>query len=330
MSALSRYRPDNFTLALATTVIVASLFPAQGGLARVLDAVASWAIVMVFFLHGSKLSRQAIWAGIGHWRLHLLVTGTTFIVFPVLGWLLQPLLRMILPHELVMGVLFLCALPATVQSAVVLTSIARGNVPAAVCGASGSTLMGIIFTPLIVGVLLTQTTSAGDPTEAIGKIALQLLLPFIVGHLLRPWTQGLLQRVGPRIKVLDQGSILLVLFTAFSHAVVAGLWKQTPLVSLLTLFAVCVCLLACAMAWCIWSSRRLGFSTADEATILFCGAQKSLVSGIPIAKILFASGVIGPMLLPVMLFHPMQIMVSAFLAARYGRRPSEVATTSAQ
>ena len=320
MSFLARFRPDNFTLALAGTVLLASLIPASGNFAQLLERVTSAVILVLFFLHGSKLSRQAIWAGIGHWRLHLLVTATTFAFFPLLGWLLKPALQFLLPPELVLGVLFLCALPATVQSAIALTGLARGNIPAAVCSASGSTLMGIVFTPILVGMLLSHSTSAGNPLDAMGKIAAQLLLPFVIGHLLRPWTSGLLQRVGNKIKIVDQGSILLVVYSAFSGAVVAGLWQQMPLISMLTLFLVCALILACSMAWCIWASRRFGFTTADEATILFCGAQKSLVSGIPMAKVLFAASVVGPMVLPVMLFHPMQLMVSAMIAGRYQRK----------
>lgn len=320
MSTLARFRPDNFTLALAGTVILASVLPASGQLAVILEKVTSGVIVLLFFLHGSKLSRPAILAGIGHWRLHLLVTATTFIVFPILGLLLKPLLGHVLPNELLMGVLFMCTLPATVQSAIALTGLARGNIPAAVCSASGSTLMGIVITPLLVGLLMSQSSSAGDPIEAMSKIAMQLLLPFVVGHLMRPWTTGLMQRLGGRIKIVDQGSILLVVYAAFSGAVVAGLWQQMPLTALITLFAVCAFILACSMTWCVWASRRFGFSSADEATILFCGAQKSLVSGIPMAKVLFSAAAFGPMVLPVMLFHPMQLMVSAVLAARYGRK----------
>lgn len=320
MSLWTRFRPDNFTLALATTVVLASVLPASGHLASLLETLTSGVIVLLFFLHGSKLSRQAIWAGIGHWRLHFVVTATTFALFPILGWLLTPLLKTLLPVDLVLGVLFLCALPATVQSAIALTALARGNIPAAVCSASGSTLMGIVLTPLLVGLLLSHTGDGGNPLHAVGKIALQLLLPFAIGHLLRPWTSTWLQRLGSNIKIVDQGSILLVVYAAFSGAVVAGLWQQTPWTALLTLLLVCAGLLSCAMGWCIWISRRLGFSTADEATILFCGAQKSLVSGIPMAKVLFAAAAVGPMILPVMVFHPMQLMVSAIIAARYGRR----------
>lgn len=317
------YLPDTFTLLLAGTVLTASLLPISGQPARWLEAVTDWVIVLLFFLHGSRLSRQAIWAGIGHWRLHLVVLLTTFVFFPVLGWLAQPLWGLALPPSLVQGMLFLCAVPATVQSSIVLTSLGRGNLPAAVCSASGSTLVGIFLTPLLVGVLLSHSGHAGDPLESIGRIALQLLLPFAVGHFLRPWTQGALQRLGNGIRVVDQGSILMVLYSAFSGAVTAGLWQQLPLASLLKLLVVCAALLACSLGWSVWISRRLGFSRADEVAIVFCGGQKSLISGLPMAKVLFSAAAMGPLVLPLLIFHPMQLMVAAALAGRYGSRPGD-------
>ena len=321
-----RFKPDNFTLALAGTVILASFLPASGNVAAVLDKLTTTVIVVLFFLHGSKLSRQAIWDGIGHWRLHLIVTLTTFAFFPLLGWLLQPVLKHVLPQELVLGILFLCTLPATVQSAIALTALARGNIPAAVCSASGSTLIGIVFTPLLVSLLLGQSAASSGAMQAVGKIALLLLLPFVLGHLARPWTAKLLQQLGSKVKIIDQGSILLVVYTAFSGAVIAGLWQKMPLISMATLFMCCALVLACSMLWCIYISRKMGLNTADEATVLFCGAQKSLVSGIPMAKVLFSAAMVGPMLLPIMLFHPMQLMVSAVIAGRYARRPEQPTT----
>lgn len=239
MSTWVRFRPDNFSIALISTVTLASLLPASGQFALILEKFTSAVIVLLFFLHGSKLSRPAILAGIGHWRLHLLVTTTTVVFFPLLAWLLKPLLHHLLPHDLVLGVLFLCTLPATVQSAIALTGLARGNIPAAVCSASGSTLMGIVLTPLLVGLLMSQSVSTGDPLKTIGNIALQLLLPFALGHLLRPWTTQPLQKVGSKIKVVDQGSILLVVYAAFSGAVVAGLWQKIATCPLHALHRLC-------------------------------------------------------------------------------------------
>lgn len=323
--ARPRFLPDNFTLMLVATVLLSSFLPVYGSAARVLEWVTVGVIFMLFFLHGAKLSRQAIWAGISHWRLHLLVTAITFVIFPLLGWGLRPVLEPLLTPDLYLGVLFLCTLPATVQSAVTLTAIARGNMPAAICSASGSTLMGIVLTPLLVGLLLSQTASSSDPLQAMGRIALQLLLPFVLGHALRPWVSPFLQRHAARIKGIDQTSILLVVYSAFSASVVAGLWSRIPPLALLALVLVCGVLLALSMGLSVWLARRFGFSREDEVAIVFCGAQKSLVSGVPMAKVLFAPSVMGGIVLPLMIFHPMQLLVSAWIAGRYARRAPDAA-----
>jgi sodium/bile acid cotransporter 7 len=323
--ARSRLMPDNFTLYLLATVVLASFLPASGQVAQMLGVVTTVAVSLLFFLHGAKLSRPAIWAGIGHWRLHLVVFACTFMLFPLLGWALRPVLEPLVTPDLYVGILFLCALPATVQSAIAFTSMARGNIPAAVCSASASTLLGIVFTPLLVGLLLSKNAGMGDPLEAIGRIGLQLLVPFIAGHLLRPWIGGFLQRRASVLKVVDQGSILLVVYGAFSHAVIDGLWNQLPLPALAGLLVVCAALLGLVLLVTTWGSRRMGFSKEDEITIVFCGSKKSLISGVPMANVLFAANVAGAIVLPLMLFHQMQLMVCGLLAQRYARRAEPAA-----
>ena len=319
--ARSRFLPDNFTLALLTTVALASVLPAAGGVARFFEGLTVAAVGLLFFLHGAKLSRQAIVAGLSHWRLHLVVVASTFVLFPLLGWALRPVLQPLVTPDLYLGVLFLCALPATVQSAIAFTAMARGNMPAAICSASASTLLGIVITPLLTGLLLSRTAAAQhDALESIGRIMLQLFVPFIAGHLLRPWIGGLTQRQAPVLKFVDQGAILLVVYTAFSAAVVEWLWRQMPLPALAGLLVVCAVILALALCFTTWLSRRLGFSKEDEVTIVFCGSKKSLASGVPMAKVLFAAHAVGAMVLPLMVFHQMQLMVCAVLAQRYARR----------
>ena len=319
--ARSRFLPDNFTLALLTTVALASVQPAAGGVARFFEGLTVAAVGLLFFLHGAKLSRQAIVAGLSHWRLHLVVVASTFVLFPLLGWVLRPVLQPLVTPDLYLGVLFLCALPATVQSAIAFAAMARGNMPAAICSASASTLLGIVITPLLTGLLLSRTAAAQhDALESIGRIMLQLFVPFIAGHLLRPWIGGLTQRHAPVLKFVDQGAILLVVYTAFSAAVVEGLWHQMPLPALAGLLVVCAVILALALCFTTWLSRRLGFSKEDEVTIVFCGSKKSLASGVPMAKVLFAAHAVGAMVLPLMVFHQMQLMVCAVLAQRYARR----------
>jgi sodium/bile acid cotransporter 7 len=313
--------PDNFTLLLVATVTLATLLPARGGAAAFFDGLTTFAIGLLFFLHGAKLSRDAIRAGITHWRLHLLVLACTFVLFPLLGLALRPLLQPLVTRELYVGVMFLCVLPATVQSAIAFTSIARGNVPAAVCSASASTLLGVFISPVLVSlVVLPNAAGQTDALAAIGRILLQLMLPFVVGHLLRPWISGFLHRRRAVLGVVDRGSILLVVYTAFSAAVIEGLWKQVSLSALAGLLVACAVILACALFLTGWFARRLGFDKADEITIVFCGSKKSLASGIPMAKVLFPAQSVGVVVLPLMLFHQVQLMVCAVLAARYARR----------
>ncbi len=323
--ARPKYLPDNFTLALVATVALASLLPASGATAHGFETMTTVAIGLLFFLHGAKLSREAVIAGATHWRLHLLVLTSTFVMFPLLGLALKPLLAPLVTPELYLGILFLCCLPATVQSAIAFTSMARGNIPAAVCSASASTMLGIFITPVLVSLVVVPHGSGGGISyDSIGKIMLQLMAPFIAGQLLRPWIGGWVKKRAAVLKFVDQGSILLVVYTAFSAAVVEGLWKQIPATALLGVLVVCAVVLTIALCLTTWTSRKLGFSKEDEVTIVFCGSKKSLASGIPMAKVLFASSAVGAIVLPLMLFHQMQLMVCAVLAQRYARRAVEV------
>ena len=320
--ARSRFLPDNFTLALLSTVALASLLPAAGAVAHFFEGLTVAAVALLFFLHGAKLSREAIVAGLGHWRLHLVVVASTFVLVPLLGWALRPVLEPLVTPELYLGVLYLCVLPATVQSAIAFTAMARGNMPAAICSASASTLLGIVITPLLVGALLPATGQAHPDTLAsVGRIMLQLLLPFVAGHLLRPWIGDFVKRRAAVLKFVDQGSILLVVYAAFSHAVIDGLWSQVPPMALAGLLAVCAVLLALVLTLTTWSARRMGFSKEDEITIVMCGSKKSLASGAPMAGILFPAASVGLILLPLMIFHQIQLMACAALAQRYADRP---------
>ncbi|MGB5853489.1 MAG: bile acid:sodium symporter family protein [Rhodanobacter sp.] len=319
--ARPRRLPDNFTLALLATVLLASLLPARGTAARVFDLVTDAAIALLFFLHGAKLPRRSIVQGMTHWRLHLTVLAGTFVLFPLLGLLLRPVGDLLLTPELSLGLLFVCLLPSTVQSSIAFTAIAGGNVPAAVVSASVSNLLGIVLTPLLVGLLL-ESHGGGVSWQGVLDIVLLLLLPFALGHFARRWIGTFVDRHKPLLGYSDQATILLVVYTAFSAAVVEGLWRDTPLSALLTTVAACALLLALVMPTITWAARRLGFSREDEITIVFCGSKKSMASGIPMAKILFAgqAGGLGALVLPLMIFHQLQLMVCAVVARRYAAR----------
>jgi sodium/bile acid cotransporter 7 len=316
-----RWFPDPFILALLATVALASFVPCYGEVASFFSVLTTVAIALLFFLHGVRLAREAIIAGLGHWRLHISILCCTFVVYPLVGFGLSKVLPGLLPVELWAGVLFLCMLPSTVQSSIAFTSIARGNIPGAVCAAAASNLIGILLTPVLVGVFL-RAHAAISPAQ-LWKIIEQLLIPFVLGHLLRPWLIGFAHRHRYLLTLTDRGSILLVVYTAFSAAVIEGIWRAMPLRTLAVLFAVEVGMFIFIVGSVIGAARLLKFSREDEIAIVMCGSKKSLASGVPMANVLFAGGLMGSVVLPVMIYHQMQLMAAAWIAGRYAKRSLE-------
>jgi len=303
---------DRFTILLFVMVLLASVLPVSGQAAEIFGWVTTGAIAILFFLHGAKLSREAVLQGIMHWKLHTLVFALTFALFPILGLLAKPILLPMLGQELYWGFLFMCFLPSTVQSSIAFTSVAHGNVAGAVCSASFSNLIGMFITPLLVAFfILGQSDHGFDPTSSIIQITLLLLVPFILGQILRPWIYPQMMKMPKIVKVFDQGSILLVVYGAFSSAVVAGLWNE---VSLSTLLLACSVLLTIVMLLSLYIPRWLGFSRADQKTAFFCGSKKTLASGVPMAQILFIGQPLGMIVLPIMIFHQIQLMVCGIIA----------------
>lgn len=319
---------DNFTLILIAVVVLASVFPAHGQGAVFFDWLTNAAIALLFFMHGAKLSREAIIAGATHWRLHAVVFSCTFLLFPLIGWATQPILVPVLGLQLAAGILYLCVLPGTVQSAIAFTSIAKGNVPAAICSSSASSIFAIVLTPLLLKLLL-ETEVEIDMTDTVVKISLQILLPFVVGHLMRPFIGHWVTRNQNWLKNIDQGSILLVVYTAFSASVVGGLWAEVHPLSLLALTIVCLILLFVILFGTRWIARRLNFDLPDEITIVFCASKKSMATGVPMAQVLFPASIIGPMLLPLLIFHQVQLMACAVMANQYALKHKQQAEHTA-
>lgn len=320
---LQRLRIDPFLLVLILVVLLASLFPCQGTAKVLFSHLTTAAIALLFFMHGAKLSREAIVAGMGHWRLHLLVFLSTFALFPLLGVALGVVVPALMSPVIYLGFLYLCALPATVQSAIAYTSMAGGSVAAAVCSASASSMLGVFLSPLLVGLLMQTQGSGIDSLHAIGAIILQLMVPFVLGHLSRPLTASWVGRHRRLINVTDRSSILLVVYTAFSEAVIEGIWHRIDGWSLLVILLVSAVLLTVVLLINTFAARALGFDKADEITIVFCGSKKSLANGIPMANVLFPAASVGMMVLPLMIFHQLQLMVCAWLAQRYARQRAQ-------
>lgn len=318
-----RYLPDNATLLLFLVLLVAILFPSEGQVAAAFDWLTVFMIGLLFFMHGAKLSRTAVVAGMTHWRLHLLVLVCTFVVFPLFGLIFKPVLVWLTTPELYLGILYLCVLPSTVQSSIAFTAVARGNVPAAICSASASNLLGVFLTPVLVGLLIVSNDANHSFFDSIFKIVCQLFLPFVAGQLMQPLIGKWVDKNKSWLKWVDQSSVLLVVYVAFSEAHSAGIWQQFPMYMIVTLLVISAVMLAMIMGLTAYGSRKLGFSKEDEIAIVFCGSKKSMASGVPMAKVLFASSTVGMMVLPLILFHQLQLIVCAIMAQRYAQRPDD-------
>jgi sodium/bile acid cotransporter 7 len=317
---LRRLIPDPFLILLVGTLLLATFLPARGAFADFVGWLSVLSIVLLFFFHGAKLARDQVLAGLGHWRLHLAILACTFVLFPVVGITLRWLAPGLLPDDLWLGILFLCALPSTVQSAIAFVAMARGNVSAAIASASASQMLGIFITPVLMSVLADVHGSGGIDLRGAGKIALQILVPFVAGHLLQPVIGGWVQRHRALVGSTDRATILIAVYGAFSAAVIEGLWQRLPLPSLAVLLGVNAVLLAIGLGATWTLGRVLGFNREDRIAILFCGTKKSLVQGVPMAKVLFPGPQGGVILLPIMLFHQMQLMACAFIAKAYANR----------
>lgn len=316
---MARLRPDWYLVLILTMAALASIMPARGDAAVSLSWITKAAIGIVFFLHGARLSREAVIGGMIHWRLHLLVLAATFALFPVLCLGLAALPASITPPELAAGIVFLGCLPSTIQSSIAFVGIARGNVPAAVAAASASNLLGVFLTPLLVSVLLHAKGGVSGAT--FSAVVLQLLAPFLAGQMLRPWVGAWVTARAKTLSKVDRGSILLVVYTAFSSAVVAGVWTRLGPLDLVRLLVLCTLLLTLMLGATALAGRLLGFSKADQIAILFCGSKKSLASGAPMAAALFTPAVAGVAMIPLMVFHQIQLMACAVIAQRYAERP---------
>ena len=313
---MMRFLPDKFTSMLIVTILFASVLPVHGEFAEWFALATKFAVGLLFFLHGARLSREAVVAGITHWRLHLAVLSSTFILFPILGlaagWSVPGLSQ----SAFFTGILFLCVLPSTVQSSIAFTSIAGGNVSAAIVSASASNIFGMFLTPLLVGLLFAVKGGGGISVDALESILLQLLAPFVLGQILQPWIGSFMRRHGKALGFVDRGSILMVVYLAFSEAVVEGLWRTVSWDDLGMMVGVNIVLLVAVLLATWYGSKWLGFNRPDRITIMFCGSKKSLASGAPMASAIFAGANVGSIVLPLMLFHQIQLMACAVIARK--------------
>lgn len=324
---IARSPIDPYLLTLLGTVAIALVLPARGRSLAAVDTGVQGAVAGLFFLYGARLSPAAIWAGLMHWRLQGLVFASSFLLFPLVGLAVGALTRPHLPADLVLGLMFLCALPSTVQSSIAFTAIARGNVPAALCAASLSNMAGVVATPVIASLMFASR--AGFSASSLGEIAAQILAPFALGQLARPRIGAWLLRHQAITGAFDRGSILLIVYAAFSAGAAAGIWKALSAGDLIAVAVLDLLALGLVIAATTVASRALGFSRADEIAVVFCGSKKSMASGIPMANILFHGHAVALIVLPLMIFHQAQLFVCATLARRYAAQAPDTDTYSA-
>jgi sodium/bile acid cotransporter 7 len=305
---------DPLVVMIVGVFVLGLLAPASGAFATGLDRVTTAAVVLLFFLYGARMATSEVWDGLRNVRLQGGMLAATYLLFPVLGLAVQLLPGSVLPEDLQTGLLYLSLLPSTIQSSVVFTSIARGNVAGAICGATVSNVLGIVLTPLLVGVIMSR---AGGPVGgSAGATLLQLLLPFLLGQLLQPKIGAWVRAHKPLTLVTDRSTILLVAYGSVSEAEASGVWDDLTVGVLVVLVAVCALLLT-VMLLATWTGGRLlRLSRADRIALLMCGSKKSLATGLPMANVLFGPVAAAGVALPVIVFHQLQLATCAVIARR--------------
>lgn len=319
---LARAGLDWFIIALLSVIGLAKLWPQPGiqqGLFS-LSSLATYGVSLIFFFYGLKLNFDQLREGLRNYRLHLLIHLTTFIVFPAI---ILPLRSLLLTPEtaaLWLGIFYVAALPSTVSSAVVMVSIAEGNVPAAIFNASISSLIGVFITPLWMSFLLATTQGHFEVGSVVGKLTIQVILPVVLGLLLNRPLVRLADWLKPYLRYFDQVVILLIVYTAFCESFAHRSFEAISAVDLLWLAALMLGVFFLVFGLVNLVSQWLQFNRQDRITALFCGSKKSLIQGTVMATVLFPGSLGGVILLPIMVYHALQLIMASILAQRMPRQ----------
>ncbi|AGT09405.1 bile acid:sodium symporter family protein [Paracoccus aminophilus] len=315
-ASLKRVGLDRYMMLLILMVVLATLLPARGASAEVLTQVTYWAVGLLFFIYGAKLSTATILAGLSNWKLQISCLMCTYAVFPLLGLALAPIASLYLPSAFAIGILYIGCLPSTVQSSIAFTSVAKGNVAGAVCAASVSNILGVFMAPLLFALLIPSSTGVEIGADAVWKILQQILLPFAVGQLCRPLIGGWLNRHKQITGIVDRGSILLIVYSAFSAGVVNGIWHVVDAQHMFGLWLLVAFMLAAGMTISMLAGRAGGMDRGDLVALFYCGSTKSLATGLPMAGVLFAGQDVAMIVLPLMFFHTTKLFACAIISQR--------------
>lgn len=313
---------DWFLLALLSMIGLAYLWPAPGVQKGIfsIDSLADYGVSLIFFFYGLRLSPDKLRAGLSNWRLHLTVHLTTFVVFPLIILGLRPLFETTDTRLLWLGAFYVAALPSTVSSSVVMVSIAGGNVPAAIFNASISSLIGVFLTPLWMGLVLSTGSGEYDLAGVIWKLTLQVIVPVVLGLLLNKRLGWFAEKNKKALRYFDQAVILMIVYTSFCESFSRNMFKDLTSADLVELGACMLGLFFLVYGLVYIISRLLNFAREDRITALFCGSKKSLVQGSVMANVLFSGNVAGIVLLPIMMYHALQLIVTSILAQSMNKK----------
>ncbi|MCO5240380.1 MAG: bile acid:sodium symporter [Chitinophagaceae bacterium] len=313
---------DRFLLALCLAVVLAWFFPYMGSAqSRIpLDAICSIGIALIFFFYGVKLSPEKIKSGLKNWKLHIVIQAATFIICPLLVLIFYPFIQNEQQEMMWLSVFFLASLPSTVSSSVVMVSLAKGNLPAAIFNASISGLIGIVLTPLWMGLFLKQQTEI-DFLQVYSGLMVEIILPVIAGLGVQRFLGNYAQRYSKQLTIFDRSVIVLIMYKSFARSFSEGIFSGIQWSDLGLMGVITIILFFGLYAIIYLLSRLLAFNREDRITALFCGSKKSLVHGTVFSKVLFSNASFaGFMLLPLMLFHAFQIFVISYIAGRFAQK----------
>jgi sodium/bile acid cotransporter 7 len=320
MSLVEKMKKEWFLVGMVVAIALATITAplGQSGGWIHLDQLTGIGVAIVFFLHGLGLSPQKIKQGVSNWKLHVYIQCATFVVYPLLWLLLGDGLLAYLPSALAFGFCYLFVLPSTISSSVAMTSVGKGNVPGAIFNASLSSILGVVITPLLIQLFMGFEGVKLDLLASVWSIAKLLLLPMIAGQWLRPWLIAWVEKHKSVVNKIDKYVILLIVYNAFCDSVANGIWHDFSMGMLASSIALCCVILLVMVHLIQWGARKTGFALSDEVAAVFCGTKKTLAAGVPMAKVIFgADPNLGMLLLPIMLYHPIQIFYCAILANRY-------------
>lgn len=314
---------DNFILSLFAIVVLAYIQPYWGTDASPLPLgfISTTGVSVIFFFYGLKLSPEKLKSGLRNIPLHFLIQGSTFILFPVIVWIGKLLIHPSGDDQIWVGIYFLAALPSTVSSSVVMVSMARGNIPAAIFNASISSLVGVFMTPVIMGFFLSATSAQLDLVQVIFDLILQVLVPVGAGILLYPYLGKFVARFSNGLKLFDQSIILIIVYQSFCSAFDQGLYQQMSTLKLVEISAIMLVLFLFLFFIITKVCHLLNFSIEDRITAAFCGSKKSLVHGTVMSNVIFKGNPnVGIILLPLMIYHTLQLIAASIIAQKLGAR----------